>query len=299
MSSPTAILGIDIGGTAIKGLVLADDGAVLGEATLATGDKGNESWYESVVAVVETLRNRVPAVAMVGLCAPGLASRKEDSIVSMPGRLRGLEGLQWGDRLGLPTCVLNDAHAALLGEVWRGAARGAEHALMVTLGTGVGGAAMVDGRLLRGNLGRAGHFGHLSLDPEGQPDIVGTPGSLENAIGDCTVRSRSSGRFENTQALLAAVVKGDQEARRVWDKSLRALAAALTGLINAFDPQVIVLGGGVAAAGDALFQPLRHLLDRTEWRIENARVALVPAVLGAQAGAFGAAFRVRQKFISS
>ena len=217
-------------------------------------------------------------------------------IVSMPGRLRGLEGLDWSGELGLPTVVLNDAHAALLGEVWLGAARGGTNVLMITLGTGVGGAAMVDGRLLRGHLGRAGHVGHLSLDPAGQPDIVRTPGSLEDAIGDCTVDQRSGGRFATTRELVAAVIAGDEAARAVWERSTGALGAALAGLINVLDPQMIVLGGGIAAAGEVLFRPLAVALDRMEWRLGATGVALVPAKLGAQAGAFGAVYRALQKF---
>ena len=214
----------------------------------------------------------------------------------MPGRLQGLEGLDWSSELRLPTVVLNDAHAALLGEVWLGAARGGTNVLMVTLGTGVGGAAMVDGRLLRGHLGRAGHVGHLSLDPAGEPDIVRTPGSLEDAMGDCTVGRRSGGRFATTRELVAAVIAGDEAARAVWERSTGALGAALAGLINVLDPQMIVLGGGIAAAGEVLFTPLTAALDRMEWRIGATGVALVPAKLGAQAGAFGAVYRALQKF---
>lgn len=214
----------------------------------------------------------------------------------MPGRLQGLEGLDWSNELRLPTVVLNDAHAALLGEVWLGAARGGTNVLMVTLGTGVGGAAMVDGRLLRGHLGRAGHVGHLSLDPAGEPDIVRTPGSLENAMGDCTVGRRSGGRFATTRELVAAVIAGDEAARAVWERSTGTLGAALAGLINVLDPQMIVLGGGIAGAGEVLFTPLTAALDRMEWRIGATGVALVPARLGAQAGAFGAVYRALQKF---
>ena len=296
MSEPRFILGIDLGGTHVKGLVVDEWGRVHAEDTRPTEDGAAGAWRDNVRRVVAGLQGRFPTIAVAGLCAPGLASRDEKMIVSMPGRLRGLEGLDWSGELGLPTVVLNDAHAALLGEVWLGAARGGTNVLMITLGTGVGGAAMVDGRLLRGHLGRAGHVGHLSLDPAGQPDIVRTPGSLEDAIGDCTVDQRSGGRFATTRALVAAVIAGDEAARAVWERSTGALGAALAGLINVLDPQMIVLGGGIAAAGEALFTPLTVALDRMEWRIGATGVALVPAKLGAQAGAFGAVYRALQKF---
>ena len=296
MSEPRFILGIDLGGTHVKGLVVDEWGRVHAEDTRPTEDGAAGAWRDNVRRVVAGLQGRFPTIAVAGLCAPGLASRDEKMIVSMPGRLRGLEGLDWSGELGLPTVVLNDAHAALLGEVWLGAARGGTNVLMVTLGTGVGGAAMVDGRLLRGHLGRAGHVGHLSLDPAGQPDIVRTPGSLEDAMGDCTVGQRSGGRFATTRELVAAVIAGDEAARAVWERSTGALGAALAGLINVLDPQMIVLGGGIAAAGEALFTPLTVALDRMEWRIGATGVALVPAKLGAQAGAFGAVYRALQKF---
>ena len=296
MSEPRFILGIDLGGTHVKGLVVDEWGRVHAEDTRPTEDGAAGAWRDNVRRVVAGLQGRFPTIAVAGLCAPGLASRDEKMIVSMPGRLRGLEGLDWSGELGLPTVVLNDAHAALLGEVWLGAARGGTNVLMITLGTGVGGAAMVDGRLLRGHLGRAGHVGHLSLDPAGQPDIVRTPGSLEDAMGDCTVDQRSGGRFATTRELVAAVIAGDEAARAVWERSTGALGAALAGLINVLDPQMIVLGGGIAAAGEALFTPLTVALDRMEWRIGATGVALVPAKLGAQAGAFGAVYRALQKF---
>jgi glucokinase len=249
--------------------------------------------------LVSALRARFPEIASAGLCAPGLTSPDERKIVSMPGRLQGLEGLDWSAALNFPTVVLNDAHAALLGEVWRGTARGETNVLMLTLGTGVGGAAMVDGRLLRGHVGRAGHVGHISLNPVGEPDIVGTPGSLEDAIGDCTVSARSGGRFATTRDLVTAAASGDTAAQEIWLRSVRALGAALAGLINVLDPRMIVLGGGIVAAGDALLTPLHAALGTMEWRIGGAKVAISPAQLGTQAGAFGAAYRALQNFSQS
>lgn len=296
MSATRPVLGIDLGGTHVKGIVVDETGRVLAEDARPTGDGVAGAWRENVRSLVAGLRERCPGIVAAGLCAPGLASADEKLIVSMPGRLKGLEGLDWSNELGLPTVVLNDAHAALLGEVWLGAARGGTNVLMVTLGTGVGGAAMVDGLLLRGHLGRAGHVGHISLNPEGVPDIVRTPGSLEDAIGDCTVRERSGGRFATTRELVAAVIAGDGAARDVWERSVRALGAGLASLINVLDPHMVVLGGGIVAAGEVLLAPLGAALERMEWRIGSSKVALVPAMLGAQAGAFGAAQRALQKF---
>jgi glucokinase len=209
----------------------------------------------------------------------------------MQGRLGEVQGLKWTEYLerNKPVPVLNDAQAALLGEVWKGSAIGAQNAILLTLGTGVGGAMMVDGRILKGHIGRAGHFGHASLDVNGANDIVNTPGSLENMIGNCTVKERSEGRFESTHDLVSAAQRGDAEAQKVWDKSVHQLGCAIVSFINIADPEVVIIGGGMATAGAALFEPLKRILDQHEWRPHGHRARLVAATLGEFAGAIGAA----------
>ena len=170
-----------------------------------------------------------------------------------------------------------------------GAARGLQNVIMLTLGTGVGGAAMVDGRLLRGHIGRGGHLGHSSLDPDGPPDCAGTPGSLEVAIGNCTIQERSRGRFQSTHDLIAAYLKGDAEAAAIWLKSVKALAAAVCSFINILDPEAVIIGGGIARAGTALFGPLQEFLEPIEWRPIGQRTRIISAQLGEFAGAIGAA----------
>ncbi len=286
------LIGIDLGGTRIKAVAVNHSGDVLDEHSLPTGDEGTPAWRDNIVHAVAVLTTRVgTAPDAIGLSAPGVPARDGLSIASMPGRLPGLENFQWRGLLGAsgPVPVLNDAQAALLGEVWLGAARGVENAFLLTLGTGVGGAVLADGRLLRGHLGRAGHLGHISLDPLGEPDIVNTPGSLEQAIGEYTVSARTQGRFKTTRDLVAAANAGDVFASAMWGKSVRVLGAGIISLINVLDPEVVVIGGGIAAAGDALFVPLQANLDRFEWRPGGARVRLVPAALGNRAGALGAA----------
>jgi len=295
--STTYAIGLDLGGTNIKGLAITETGRILVERITPTGSTDGKNWPRNVERVLAELQARVkrPA-ACVGMAAPGLAAPDHRSIAYMPERLPGLEDLDWQKRFRLTTAVpvLNDAHAALLGEVWRGAARGAKNVVLLTLGTGVGGAAIVDGHLLRGHIGRAGHFGHLSLNPEGAPDITGTPGSLEDAIGDSTVLARSQGRFASTRKLVDAVRKRDKGAGEIWLRSVRALAAGLTSLINALDPETVILSGGITQAGAALFEPLAKLLDQFEWRPGGSRARIVQARLADRAGAFGAAWRAMQ-----
>jgi glucokinase len=115
------------------------------------------------------------------------------------------------------------------------------------------------------------------------------PGSLEGAIGNCSVAARTEGRFTDTRALVEAHLAGDAEATRVWRRSVRALAVAAASIANAVDPELVVIGGGIARAGAALFEPLAEHLDAVEWRPLGHRVRVVPAALGDLAGAIGAA----------
>ena len=152
---------------------------------------------------------------------------------------------------------------------------------------------MVDGRLLRGFTGKAGHLGHTCLDVEAPPDICGTPGSLEDAIGNCTIGARSGGRYGTTHELVEAYRRGEPGATAVWLKSVRSLACAIGTFTNILDPEVAVIGGGIARAGAALFEPLERMVREVEWKT-GVGVRLVPAQLGELAGAYGAAFHARR-----
>jgi len=286
-------LGIDLGGTNVKAIAVTAKGRVLAEAAMPSGATNQPRWKRAVQSAARQIQHELKSPpAWIGVAAPGLPAPDQRSIAYLPGRLPGLEGFNWQKAFACPHFipVLNDAQAALLGEVWRGAARRAQNAILLTLGTGVGGAAVVDGRLLHGNLGRAGHLGHVSLNPAGERDIVNTPGSLEDAIGNSSLAARSGGRFFDTEKLVAAALRRDPEARRIWADSIRALAAAIASLINILDPETVVIGGGIAKAGPRLFAPLRRQLARFEWRPGGAKARIVPARLGDRAGAFGAAW---------
>lgn len=304
-------IGIDLGGTNIKAVAVTEDGAVRARSHVATDDQGGATtpasaaggrsaaagvaWPERVRDVLRDLETTGGPAAAVGLSAPGLASPDGRRIASMQGRMAGLQGLDWTLFLGRPVQVLNDAHAALLGEIWLGAAANARNAVLITLGTGVGGAIVCDGRLLKGHIGRAGHLGHIALGTDGARDIVNTPDSLEDAIGECTIRRRTDGRFTTTRALIAAAQGGDDFATGVWLRSVKALAAGIASIINVVDPEVVILGGGIAKSGPALFEPLERFLAEFEWRPNEHRVRIVTARLGHEAGAFGAAYHAMDR----
>ncbi|PHX94718.1 MAG: sugar kinase [Pedosphaera sp.] len=290
LSTLNYFLGLDLGGTSIKAVAVTAAGEKLRQRSVPFADRDME-WAKKIRVLVRAWRRELGEPAGIGLSAPGLAAKDARSIAVMPGRLIGLEQLDWTDYLASPRPIpiLNDAHAALLGEVWRGAARGLRDVMLFTLGTGVGGAAMVDGHLLRGAIGRAGHLGHITVDWNGPRDDFNTAGSLEHFMGNKYIRERSKGRFASTHELVAAAVQGDAGAQEIWDRSVRALGCSIGSLINVLDSDAVIIGGGIARAGDALFVPLERYVRHYEWQAGGHQAKLLHAELGDYAGAYGSA----------
>ena len=285
-------IGIDLGGSCVKAVVVTPDGETLSRHNLPFDAEAEMEWADrlrELVRFIEQERGGRPA--SMGFSAPGLAAADGSCITHMPVRLNGLVGLNWKEFFDFAKeiPVLNDGHAALLGEAWLGAAQGFQTVILLTLGTGVGGAALVEGKLLRGRTGKAGHFAHTSLGPDGPPDDCGCPSSLELAIGNCSLPERSGGRFTHTGEMMKTIENGDAEAEKIWLKSVKDLATAICSFSNILDPEAVILGGGISKAGDRLFGPLRGYLDPLLWKTDDYEIKLLPAQLGDLAGAYGAA----------
>jgi glucokinase len=287
-------IGIDLGGTNIKAaLINAGSGERLVSISKPTLDGefvGHEPRFSHTVReIVHELESKAGQGNLrVGLSAPGLANPNGRCIDWMPGRMHGLEKFDWPAFLEREVQVINDAHAALLGEVWIGSARGCQDVFMITLGTGVGGAVLSGGRLLKGSIGRGGHLGHISLDAKAPKDIFNTPGSLESFLGNKTLQDRGGDRYASTHDLVAAAAKGDAFAQSLWLESVHHLAVGIVSLINVLDPELVILGGGIAAgAGDQLMLPLQSALAEYEWTPGGHRVRLALATAGEWAGAYG------------
>ena len=296
MHMRTLGIGIDLGGTLIKGAAFdLTTGEVLHEHSAPTRDGEEEEGGPAFLAEIRGLVDRFEegegtTSSVVGVSSPGFANREASHIVAMPGRLAGLEGLEWPEALGRPASVLNDAHAALMGEIWQGAAAGVKDVILLTLGTGVGGAIVSDGRLVRGHFGKGGHLGHASLDFMGAPDICGMPGALEDMIGNHNVGERSGGRYQSTRELVAALEEGEEVACEVWGRSMRALAVAVASFVNILDPELVLIGGGISEAWDQIEKPLKKWMNHFEWRPGGGQVEIRRAALGPMAGAYGAAY---------
>lgn len=287
-------IGIDLGGTWIKG-VLMDiyTGEIIRQLYHPTTSE--KDWRLAVKETVKALRQQADAlpgdtmVNAVGLSAPGLPNPNNQCIAFMPGRLDGLEGFHWGNFLNEPVHVVNDAHAALMAESRFGVAKGHKNVVMLTLGTGVGGGVLIDGKLYQGNYQKAGHLGHITVNTESDLSITGQPGSLENAMGNATIEKRSLGRFTSTYELLEAYKQGDYFAQWVWLTSVRHLAIGICALLNAFSPDLVVLGGGITQAEDDLLLPLADFMNLHEWRPGGQSTPIKIAHFGDMAGAIGAA----------
>ena len=145
---------------------------------------------------------------------------------------------------------------------------------MITLGTGVGGAILINGKPYQGAFNKAGHVGHIVINDDGDPDITGMPGSLEDAVGNATIAQRSKGKFTSTQAMLDAMHDGDAFAKQVWLTSVRKLAIGIASVTNLLSPETIILGGGITEAGKDLFEPLEEYLAKYEWRAGGNKVEI-------------------------
>jgi glucokinase len=283
-------IGIDLGGSRIKGVAIDAEGNILHQSYTPTNDGEGEVWKTAVGKTVDDLKQKLNIQkTTIGISAPGLPNKDNTTIAFMPGRLEGLENFVWKDYLKSPVYVLNDGVAALVAEAKTGAAKNSTNAIMVTLGTGVGGALLINKQPYQGSFNKAGHIGHMVIDSTGDADVTNMPGSLEECIGNCTIEKRSHGKFSSTHDLLLAYRKGDELAKQVWLTSVKKLAIGLASASNFISPDTIIIGGGIAEANDDLFIPLNEWFDEFEWQPGGIRPKIVKAVHGDLAGAIGAA----------
>ncbi len=303
------VLGIDIGGTKIaSGLVDPEAGTLHGFRVVPAGAAdGPGPMIERIVALARDVTGAAPAGARVTSVGIGCSGPLDPfrGLVQDPFNLPGWHDVPLpaivGDALGLPAILENDANAAALGE-WRfGAGRGSSDMVYLTISTGVGGGVVSGGRLLRGKGGNAAELGQIVMVPDGRSCPCGGRGCLEayaagpalaaltaEAIRAGTPSSLDPDRITGRD-VVAGVVAGDPAATAVWDRSMFLLGLGIVTIVHAFDPALVVIGGGVANAGALLFDPVRRILAERGTPHLVRGVDIVPAALGAQVGVFGAA----------
>ena len=298
-SPPATVVAIDLGGTAMKGGVATAAGVLEHTGSRPTErEAGPEAVLERVGAFAAALIAAAgDGVAAVGVAVPGLVDEAA-------GVARASVNLGWHDlplrrrleeRLELPVAVAHDVRAAARAEAASGAARGCRDWLLVTLGTGVGAAVTLGGRPYAGAHGTAGELGHVVVDPAGPSCACGARGCVE-AIAAAPALERRYAELGATRvtarAVVARAVRGEPAAARAWGEAVEALAAGLAAYALVMDPERIVVGGGLAEAGDALLTPLAGALAA---RLTfTAAPPVVAAELGAEAGCHGAAIVARE-----
>jgi len=312
-----AIVGIDLGGTNIVAGCVAEDGSGLrGVRSVPTGaESGSDAVVQRILATaresIAATRAEDPALELVGvgIGSPGPLDTRTGVVlltpnlgwVNMPLRQRMQDGL------GLRTALDNDANCAVLGEWWQGAARGTRNAIGITIGTGIGGGIIIDGRLYHGTSDIAGEIGHMTIDAHGRRCKCGNDGCVEAYASGPNIALRAieamqSGQSSTlpayvggdlgrvtAQTVYEAAQAGDELAQEVVRDTARFLGAAVGSLINIFNPEAVVIMGGVTQAGDSLFEPLQREVSRRAFKPAVQVCRIVAGQLTGVAGVYGAA----------
>ncbi len=318
------VIGVDVGGTKILGLVLDGDGRILAKVKRPTqAARGPERVLERIASVIGDLLERAglepSAVRGLGMGIPGTVDPRSGFIDLAPNlNLRQFNIRDFvEDEFRIPTTIDNDVNLGAYAEHQFGAGRGKHHLLGVFIGTGIGAGLILDGRLYAGATSAAGEIGHLCLDPDGPRCDCGFQGCFE-AIASraaivrdiaaavvagetCTLGREPDGSLSTRAgALREAYDQGDPLVRRVIDRAIRWTGAALGSAANLLNPELIVLGGGMATAfGEIYLRPVREAVQRRVYEASMAQVEVALARLGDNAGALGAAWIARERLRTS
>ncbi len=305
-------IGIDLGGTFIKGGIVDDQGNILySDKTPTESDKGGDKVAANIAALVDTLLEKAGLtkqdVQGIGMGSPGMIDSKAGSVI-FSGNLHWKDfavAEKLGQLTGLKVKIANDANVAALGEAKFGAAKGCENMVMFTLGTGVGGGIVSEGKLLEGNKSAGAEIGHMVIVFNGEQCTCGRKGCLETyasatALIRDTKRAMEAhkdskmweiGSLDKVTGKTAFDYKdSDPYAKAVVDSYIEHLACGITNAANVFRPETVLLGGGVCGEGDRLIKPLQKLLDKEIFAGElGPQVSIKIAELGNSAGLLGAA----------
>lgn len=298
------VIGVDIGATAIKAGLVDLHGNLV--QTFHQPSPRTPAALHDFVHLV--LRQAKPQVRGIGVGCKGVIDPATSRVNSLPGDLHFLEGRLLAeviDPVELPLYADNDARTALIAEVLWGAARGKRNAVLLTLGTGVGGAALVNGTILRGASGAAGHLGHMTLDLHGGLCICGNRGCVETRFSSRAIESDylahlhraapaklslgKAGEPPSTEAIFRAAAEGDESARCVIDRALEYLTGAVVSVLHVFDPEVLIIGGNIAEAGPQLLAPIRDEVAKRTRILLGREIPIVFQGLVGYGGVAGAA----------
>jgi glucokinase len=290
---PLRVIGVDVGGTKTLFAVVTREGAIEARLERPTVRSSQEALLAELDSGVEELLAANPETAALGFGLPSRIDQRAGravASVNIP-----LADVDFRDRMrerhGLPVAIDNDGNAAAIGEWTTGAARGADYVVMLTLGTGVGGGLILDGRPYRGATGGGAELGHIVLDYDGPPCGCGGRGHLESlASGKAASRMAQElyGRDADAHELVRRAESGESEAVEAMAQIGRFLGAGLATFVNIFEPELIVIGGGFGEASELFLSPAREVLAREGLSPGADKVKIVEAQLQGDAGVIGA-----------
>lgn len=299
-----SMLGIDIGGTKTTVGVADGDGRLLAHKRVETPNAlGPEANLAAILSAAREVAGG-QRVEAVGIGCGGPLDRKTGTLHEV-SNLPGWKGIclteMFGDAFSTPAYLDNDATAAAMGEAMFGAGKGVDCFVYFTISTGIGGGIIIGGKPYRGHGENAGEFGHMKVLPDGPPCNCGDHGCLETlASGTAIARIALEGLQKHPESKLATVkdvtaetvaqaaAEGDAYAARVWSEAVGNLGLGVANVVNAFNPRLVIMGGGVTKAGDMLFEPVRAVVAERAMEALAADVEIVPAANGDLTGLFGA-----------
>ena len=290
---PLRVIGVDVGGTKTLAAVMSAEGEIEARVERPTAVSSEQALLGELDSAVEELRAAHGDIAALGFGIPSRIDQRSGravASVNIP-----LAGVPFRDRMherhGLPVAIDNDANAAAIAEWKVGAARGASHVVMLTLGTGVGGGLILGGQPYRGAHGSGAELGHIVVEFEGPPCACGGRGHLE-AVASGTAASKVArelyGPEGDSHELVRRAEAGDEQAVAAMANIGRFLGAGLATFVNIFEPELIVIGGGFGRESELLLGPAREVLARDGLAPGSETVEIVEAQLGADAGVIGA-----------
>ena len=286
----TEVIGIDLGGTAIKLGRFTEDGTCLQSLSVPTPQPAHpDATIDMMTYAIEKLAPGMINISAIGVGTPGpadAAGRIARIAINLEGWIDIPVATLIQSRTGVPTIVGNDGNCAGLGENWLGAGRNYRNSVLLTLGTGVGGAVFINGALFTGHAGSAGELGLITFDAAGYPCKSGNNGSLEQFLSGQAIR-RITGKEPKELGILAAT--GDRSALEFWDDYGRNLGIGLTSISYILTPEVAIIGGGISASAKYFLPAAKREIDRRVMVTSRPGFKLIEAELGNQAGITGAA----------
>lgn len=313
------VLAVDIGGSKILTAVFSGDGEI--ESRKTTPTKAGEGVEAVINRLVEAIGNHLEEnnleatdLSSIGIACAGGVNPEMGVVVTPSPNLPGWYDVPLGEivenKFGVRTCILNDASAAALGEQRYGAGKGIENLVLITLGTGIGGGIIIDGKLYQGAVGSAGEIGHMTVDESGPACDCGNTGCLEvlasgKAIARDAVKRLESGEKSSltdiesitAEDVVAAAKSGDALAREVLARASHYLGVGLVNVVNIFNPEMIIISGGLGEVGNLLLDPARDMVNERAFGISARSVRIVPAELGNDAGIYGAAVYANEHIV--